>query len=323
MTFDLVIPNFLPSPSVSGIDYISYTAITGHEEETKSTVAFTEFYPDYIPIGLEDFSPKTLLWSPYIDKNTITTTNGIEGLLYTGIFLTAEKDAVVQTIIKQICTVDNYIIAATNNGLYVYDLYTNDNLAYAYTGSSFSTVAGSNGIIYAGYNGGVKAISSTSISQSVGNVLVDLSDQLYDISFNNITSSGITYLHVYNNNFVICTNSGVDYYRLGTNPEIHSKTLVSNAYKAFYTKSSLYYTSSSGSDFYLNRVDTCLTDWNVPSYSYSTISGGLFEAAEQINDFFITEGTASEGNNTVFCATLSGVYVIDEDTMEYAIYYTK
>ena len=65
-----------------------------------------------------------------------------------------------------------------------------------------------------------------------------------------------------------------------------------------------------------------LCDWSEPSYSYITGSG-IFQVGLQLTDMFITEGTAEYGGNTIFCTTSSGVYVIDEDSKEYAVYYTR
>jgi len=70
-------------------------------------------------------------------------------------------------------------------------------------------------------------------------------------------------------------------------------------------------------------MDNYFSDWNDPDYSYITGSG-IFESGIELNDVFITENTSSNGiNNTIFCATSSGVYVIEEETEEYAIYYIE
>ena len=84
-----------------------------------------------------------------------------------------------------------------------------------------------------------------------------------------------------------------------------------------------YYTVLSGSVWSINRVKSCLWDWYSPDYSY--LSGGeILASGIEINDIFVTELTASDySNNTLFLATSSGVYVIDEGNLNYAIYYKE
>ncbi len=75
-------------------------------------------------------------------------------------------------------------------------------------------------------------------------------------------------------------------------------------------------------EYSLNRLDTTLCDWAVPSHSYTTGSG-IFVSGIKLTDLYITSNTAKMGGNTVFCTTTSGAYVVDEDTLNYAIYYTR
>jgi hypothetical protein len=84
-----------------------------------------------------------------------------------------------------------------------------------------------------------------------------------------------------------------------------------------------FYYTISGTEWSLNRVDSCLGDWQAPDKSYTT-GGGILPAGEKINDIFITENTASDGiNNTIFCATSNGIFVINESNDEYVIYYIE
>ena len=230
--------------------------------------------------------------------------------------------------LHQIYSTNNYIYAATNVGLRIYEAATEGFYAYVTYSGGFTTIGGNDSNIYIGTtNSGIKTISTTCISGSTNNPY-DLGTCLVDLVVPYITSNNIKYLNVNNNKMTVCTSSGVDYFRFSTNPEIHSRTFISSAEKCFTTGNSIYYTVSgtntttSGTEYSLNRLDTCLCDWSEPTYSYVTGSG-IFESSIKLNDIYITENTVENYNNTVFCATSSGVYVIDEDSKNYAIYYTR
>ncbi len=228
----------------------------------------------------------------------------------------------------QIYSDGTFIYAAVNYGLTIYDQASELTYAYITFPGGFNTVGGNSERIYVGTpNDGIKYINKTCISGSISGAYL-LNTCLTDLSTTDITSSGIKYLHVNNNNLLVCTNSGVDYFRYGINPYIHSKTFVAGAQKCFATNNSMYYTISgtnpttSGIEYSLNRLDTCLTDWNTPTKTYTTGSG-IFVSGIKINDIYVTQDTAAYGGNTIFCATSSGTYVIDEDNNKYAIYYTR
>jgi lipid-binding SYLF domain-containing protein len=149
---------------------------------------------------------------------------------------------------------------------------------------------------------------------------MDFSDLTY---YSNLTSNYIRYLH--GDGEIICavTNSGVDVVKI--NPQSYrSYTVISGAKKCFMTSTGkLYYTISGSSNWSLNVRNNPLTDWSEPDYSYITGSG-IFSAGIKLNDIYITENTGSDGfNNTVFCATTSGVFVIDETDDTYSVYYKE
>lgn len=228
-------------------------------------------------------------------------------------------------LLYQIWTDENYVYAAMSGVLDIYDIVSESKYAYINYSEGFNTVWANDDKVFLGTsNSGIKYIDKTCISGSVdtplnlATCLMDFSDLTY---YHNLTSKYIRYLH--GNDDVICavTNSGVDVVKI--DPQgYYSHSLVNNAKKCFMTQNKFYYIVS---DTYwaLHRVDSTLCDWDIPDYSYITGSG-ILPSGEKINDIFVTESTASNGvNNTLFVATTSGIFVIDEYTLEYNIYYVE
>lgn len=216
----------------------------------------------------------------------------------------------------QIWTDENYVYAATSNGLDIYEV-TNDMNPYGYVTYSggFSSVWASAEKVFVGtFGAGIKFLPINSISGT------ELISHLLDFEYD-LTSDYIRYVHGYGDNVLCATDAGVDF----TKPEpmgLRSYTVVSGARKCFLASDKIYYTIS-GSEWSLNRVDIISCDWETPDVSYTT-SGTIFAAGIKINDIFITEGTAADSiSNTIFTATSSGIYVIDESTDEYIIYYKE
>jgi len=231
-------------------------------------------------------------------------------------------------ILYQIYSLNNYIYAACSTGLNIFEINSNTKCSFINFENGFTTVAGNSNKLYVGTtSSGIKCLDITSVSGNITSPY-DLTNHLYDFNTLNITSNSIKYIHTHNNKFTVCTSSGIDYYIKSTNPEIHSQTFISGAEKCFTTNKSLYYTISStnntnsGIEYSLNRVDTCLTDWIIPTQTYTTGSG-IFEKNIKLTDLYITEGTAKNKGNTIFCTTTSGLYIIDEDNLNYTIFYTR
>lgn len=232
------------------------------------------------------------------------------------------------TTVSQIYSTTDYIFSTTSDGLFIYKPVEDKLYAFIYYTGGFTTVGGNENKVYLGTtNSGIKYLNKTCISGSITSAY-DLTTCLIDLNTPNITNNNISYLHAYGNNLTVCTNSGVDYFRFDTNPEIHSKTFISGAEKCFTASDSIYYTVSgtntttSGMEYSLHRLDVCLCDWSLPSKTYTTGSG-IFNDGIKITDMYITENTAEYGGNTIFCSTSSGVYILDEDVEKHAIYYTE
>jgi len=234
-------------------------------------------------------------------------------------------------ILNQIWSDDNYVYAACDFGLDIIDKVEEEKIAYIHNNDGYNTVWANNDKVYLGTSAsGVKYFHKTCISGTVlipNNLYTCLVD--YTSPFG-ISSQTIRYIHGSSDDYLMCcTNSGVDVYHMKMT-EYRSTTTVSGAQKCFMTSSGkFYYTTVSGATvsgvddlWSLNRVDKPLWDWIDPDYIYYT-GGDILPAGLIINDMFITENTSSnEIDNTIFIATTSGVYVIDEETLDYVVYYT-
>ena len=221
---------------------------------------------------------------------------------------------------------DDYVYAATSVGLKIYDIDTESLYSYVTYGGGFNTILANEDKVFVGTtDDGVKYINKTCISGSVGSpydlitCLNDFSDLTY---YHELTSDDIRYIHGSGDVLCVVTNYGVDVVKI--DPQSYrSYITISGAKKCFMTAAGKFYYTVSGTEWSLNRVDSCLYDWSVPDKSYTT-GGGILPAGEKINDIFVTEQTSSDGiSNTIFCATSSGVFVIDEGTENYEIYYTE
>jgi hypothetical protein len=227
-------------------------------------------------------------------------------------------------LLNQIYSDDDYVYAACDFGLDIISMGTEQKIAYIEHKLGFNTVWANDDRIYLGtVSSGIKYFNKTCVSGTISNpanlitCLVDYASPF------GISSQTIRYIHGSGDDYLMCcTDVGVDVYHMKMTKyrSTHSTT---GAQKCFMTSNGkFYYTSVSGSDWFLNRVDKPLWDWITPDYIYNT-GGDILPAGLEINDIFITENTASNTvDNTVFIATTSGVYVIDEGSLDYVVYYT-
>jgi len=223
----------------------------------------------------------------------------------------------------QVWTDDNYAYAASSDGMTIYEVVSGSEFAYVnYTGG-FNTVWANDSYIFVGTsNSGVKYIDKTCISGSVVSP-PDLYICLNDLSgltvYSALTSTNVQYIHGNGSIILVVTNSGVDVVKL--NPQSYrSYTTITGVNKCFMTSTGRFYYMSLTK---LYVVETCLVDWVSADNEYA-VGSGIFAAGITLNDFFITENTASDNiSNTIFCATTSGAYVIDESNDNYTIYYVE
>ncbi len=234
------------------------------------------------------------------------------------------------SILNQIWSDDYYVYAATSSGLDIIDKTEEQKIAYINNNDGFETVWANDDRIYLGTSvSGIRYFDKICISGTVF-IPEDLVGCLLDyVPPYGITSQNIRYIHGNNDYIMWCTDLGVDVYKAEPYG-YRSFTTVSGAQKCFMTSiGKFYYTTISGATasgtydlWSLNRLNNSLTDWVVPDYNYST-GINILPAGLAINDMFITEGTAVNGiDNTIFIATTSGVYVVDEGSLDYVVYYT-
>lgn len=233
----------------------------------------------------------------------------------------------ISVLLYQIWTDENFVYAVTNRGLDIYDIPSEEKYAYITYSGGFNTVWANDTYVFVGTsNSGIKYLSKTCVSGSISfpidlfTCLNDFSDLTYYCPG---TSNSIYYLHGNGDKVLCITESGVDVFKLAPY-DYRSYTLISGAKKGFMTSSGkFYYTVSGTSNWSIDRVNTCLADWYVPNYSYITGSG-ILASGISINDIFVTENTSYDGiANTLFVATSSGVYVVDESSLNYAVYYKE
>jgi hypothetical protein len=226
--------------------------------------------------------------------------------------------------LHQIYSDEDCVYAATNAGLSIIDMIEEEKIGYINYNSGFTTVWANDDKVYLGTTlSGIKYINKTCISGTVGSP-VDLNTHLNDLSsitpYHNLTSDSIRYIHGNDNLLMCCTNLGIDVIK--AEPQgYRSNTIISGAQKCFMTQNGFYYTISGTNGWSLNKVNYCGCDWTEVDSSYVTRSG-ILPVGEKINDIFVTENTSeNEIDNTIFCAMSLGMYIIDEGTQEYAIYY--
>lgn len=220
-------------------------------------------------------------------------------------------------ILNQIWTDEDYVYAVTNIGLDIIDITTESKIGYIEYDTGFSTVWANDDRVFLGTTSGINYINKTCIS-GTPELPVDLAACL--INYSNpygITDDDIQYIHGSGDTLLICcTSLGVDVY--WGDYGYRSSATFPGARKCFMTSTGkFYYIVDKGNEWELNRVDSEKWDWTIPDYSYVTGSGILHEGFS-INDIFVTEATASGGvDNTLFVATSSGVYIIDEGNLGY------
>jgi len=229
-------------------------------------------------------------------------------------------------MLKQIWTDDDYVYAATTSGLNIIDLDSGLLYARATYLEGLNSVWSDDEIIYlATTDSGIKVIDKTCISGSTVSPY-ELSICLIDyLNVPDLLSNEVRYIHGNGQHLAICTASGINYW----SPDIYHgrlKCYISTAHKVFITSTGkIYYTTWSGvGDVWkINIKQTNGLDWSEPDNYYQT-GTFLINTGVTINDIFVTEGTSETGaSNTIFVATSSGVFLIDEETDDGETYYVE
>ncbi len=206
-----------------------------------------------------------------------------------------------------------FTYAVTTSGLDIVDLNTGLLYAYINTPGGFSAVWGNNDKIYLGTSSGTKYIAKTCLN-SISSPPEDISFCLNDYC----KSSEVRYIHGCGNLISVVTTENISI----TNqvPQGYTSTATNyNITKCFVVPNKLYYITS-GTSWTINVLDYLACDWEEPSRYYTT--GGLLASGIELNDIFVTYNTSGvPDNNTIFVATSSGVYIIDDGNTDYSIFY--
>lgn len=214
--------------------------------------------------------------------------------------------------VRNIWTDENYVYAATSDSLKIFDLDSGEQYAYITIAGGLNSVWASEDYVYLGtVYSGVKYITKTCISGT--NLITCLADYSAPPD---LTANEVRYIHGHAHGdgdfLVVCTASGVDTF--GPEPYYHRHSYITTtAQKCFMTSNlEFYYTTVSS----INRINRPFYNWVIPDESYTP--------GPDIRDIFVTVETSVSGSaNTIFVATSSGVYVIDEGIDEIDIYYSS
>ena len=227
------------------------------------------------------------------------------------------------TYLKQIWTDNTYVYAATTDGLNIVQLESEQAYAHITYKGGFNSVYADDTYVYlATPSSGVKYFPKTCISGSTDDpyeLITCLSDYLKEPD---ILSNQVRYIHGNNGHLIMSTASGVNY----RGPDVYYQRAQHGtklARKVFITPSGkIYYTTWDGSKWRVNIKNADNQDWDTPDKFYET-GTFLINAGVDILDIFVTEGTSETGAaNTIFIATTSGIFVIDEGVDEGDTYYT-
>lgn len=227
-------------------------------------------------------------------------------------------------LLRQVYSDCSYVYAVTTSGLDIIDIETESKVSYIGIKYGFTTIWGNEECIYLGTVGdGVKYLPKSTISGSISEP-ADLITSLIDYDFYYRPKDRIKYIHGYDGTLAVVTTSGIDV----VNNSINGfKSSFYNTYvtKCFLTSNNqLYYIiNDSPSSDGVHKINTVLCDWQTPNESY-LVGASFIQEGVTVNDIFVTVNTSETGkDNTLFIATSGGVYVWDEGTSGFDIYYTK
>jgi hypothetical protein len=220
-------------------------------------------------------------------------------------------------LLKQIFVKDSFVYAAVTSGLEIFDINTGVSLFLKkITSIRTHTLWGNDETLFLGGEGKLLKIAFSDLHTDYNSSVITESYLL--------SSETINYIHGKNKALLIATDVGVEYINWEGLQTIRSSTVIENVSKCFLTNNAAYYintaTVSGVTTAYLNKKQTLVYDWILPTIVYGA---EVFGVGNILTDMYITENTASNGGNTIFCATTSGIYVIDEDSNYKNIYYTR
>jgi len=252
---------------------------------------------------IEDNAPCVYKWGDSIFDVWVDTYEPAWGICYPG-------------KLNEIYTDSVYVYAAYSKGLDIIDLFSEQKIAYIEYDYGFTSVCGDDYNVYLGtLNNSVMYVDKTTVSGSYTSPIC-LNNELNKMNLRfPIQSNRIKHLFISNNNLSIVTLEGIDIINF-SGQGYRSFTTSSGVMKSFITPNNELYYISCNNLWQVNKVNSVMFDWIAPNKTF--IADGSLLPECKINDLFITNG---EIGNTLFIATSSGVYVIDELTNDYNKYY--
>lgn len=223
--------------------------------------------------------------------------------------------------VRNIWTDDNYVYAATAGGLNIIDLESEQRYAYVtYSGGTNCVWADGDNVYMATSDNGIIYLAKTTITGSIVSP-ISLTDWAI-FEKDGLTNSHVIYIHGSGDHMVACTISGVDTFGPSTYYDRHQGFLA-GAKKCFMLPNTgFYYTRYTNGEWTINRIDRNNYNWTIPDKTYEQ-DNAILDSGKDILDIFATQATSLvDYANTLFVATTSGVYVIDEGNEEVDIYYT-
>lgn len=228
-----------------------------------------------------------------------------------------------QEHLNQVCIDDSYVYTATSMGVDIIDVYTNNKVSYVDSIVEVSSVWASEERLYIGTAGeGIKYIDKVTIS---GNEVlpIDLEEYVCNYSFQySIDCEFVKYIHGSGETLSVVTYSGINILNNTDSIGYKSSYTSTDVTKCFMTsKNELYYIEQ-GEINGVFKMKSTLCDWTSPNILYTSGSSFL-PGSLGVNDIFVTESTSSNTvDNTLFVATSSGAYILDEGTANFDVYYT-
>lgn len=230
--------------------------------------------------------------------------------------------------IHQVYVDKDYIYTANNFGVDIFDIASELVYATIKTASGYITIAGDDDYIYLGTTGsGTKKLLKTNISGSVVSPY-NLSAYVTNyLTFPYIESNNINYISVAGHYTGLILASGTKVASIKDEPQgYYSSTTMppgNTATKCHITSDGyIYYIVTTSGESMVSKAKGS-SNWTPPLKSYVT-GGGVLASGIVPRDIYVTEGTASDGtSNTLFIATTSGAYIVDESSEKFAVYYTS
>lgn len=224
--------------------------------------------------------------------------------------------------LNQVVMDTDYVYAATSSGIDIFDIYTSNKVSYIQVDSGCSTIWASSDKVYIGTQyDGVLYIDKDCLQNGDCTFCLLEYDYVYGP-----TSNTIKYIHGSDNTIAVVTSSGVDVLHNAEDTDFKSTTSNTEVVKCFFTsKNELYYFENNSIDeaSFLYKVNDARCDWTTPDYTYE-VGKSFLQKDVNLTDIYVTENTSSViGHNTLFVATTSGGYILDEGTGEFEVYYNK